>query len=76
MKPSPIVFHVGQTVRATGTITRVDNRCVVHAGDTAKVIQVWRSTPDAPQIIAIELPTGDRMIDIVCFDNVPLRPCD
>ena len=73
MKNSETKFSVGSIVEATGEIRRVDGRCKLRTGDIAKVIDVRQSTPESPQIIRIELPNKMIMIDIVCYENVPLK---
>lgn len=67
------IFQVGDIVEATKPFSRVDKRCHLEIGETAKVIRVERTDPQSPQIIALETKSGLWLIDIVCFANVPLR---
>lgn len=69
----PTVFKVGDAVVATDKIQRIDGRSTLRIGDRAKVSQVWRTTPESPQIIGLEIEGKMPMGDIVCYKNVPLR---
>ena len=64
-------MKAGDTVVATKEITRVDKRVRMAVGDTAKVISVY----DGPvyQIMNIELPDGNQMVDICCRHQFPLK---
>lgn len=66
-------FSVGDCVAATGFIIRKDQRAELKPGDRATVRSVVRVAPDRPQIIDLTLSDGSIMMDIVCFENVPLR---
>lgn len=69
---NPVKFKVGDIVEATGTITRVDDLCALEAGDRAKVVSVFQSSPESPQVIGLEF-GNFQMKDVVCFDSIPLK---
>jgi hypothetical protein len=66
-------FRVGDIVEATATFRRKDGRSELRPGDEATVRAVWKTTPDSPQIIDLDIEGGLPMGDIVCFEHVPLR---
>lgn len=66
-------FKPGDTVVALTHITRVDHACGLAVGKTAKVISVSKGTRDDIEIIDIELPDGNRMINIACTGKYPLE---
>ena len=66
-------FRVGDIVEATATFRRKDGRSELRPGDKATVRAVWKTTPDSPQIIDLDIEGGLPMGDIVCFAHVPLR---
>lgn len=66
-------FKVGDIVEATESIQRFDGSSHLAPGETAKVSYVWQTTPDSPQIIALEIKGRLPMGDIVCEENHPLK---
>lgn len=68
-----VKFKIGDIVEATKKIWRKDGRSELFPGDKAKVIEVWQTTPESPQIIGLEIEGKLPIGDLVCFENVPLR---
>lgn len=71
---TPLSRHLapGDTVRATKRIWRQDRKCELLVGETAVVTRA-NIPHDGCQIVAIELPSGWGMGDIVCRDGIPLE---
>lgn len=71
MKNLSTEFHAGDIVMATKDIRNSTEK--LRAGEKAVVNRTWRETPNDPQIIDLKLSNGALIIDIVCFENVPLE---
>lgn len=69
----PLTFFMGDVVEATRTIVRHDGCSILHPGDLARVLCVFRAAPHGPQIVALEIQGQLPIGDIVCFDDVPLK---
>jgi hypothetical protein len=72
-KNSTIFFSVGDVVEATLRIARADGKSRINTGDSARILRVWRTKPNSPQIVDLEIQGQLPITDIVCFENVPLR---
>lgn len=68
---NPSRLSKGDTVRATKCIYRYDGRCELGIGKTAVVQSIFEG--DNYQIVSVKLPTGDKMIDIVVRNGIPLE---
>lgn len=62
----------GDRVRATKTITRVDNRCCLREGGKATILSSWPG--EKYEIVSIRLDDGGQMISICVKDGIPLVP--
>jgi len=72
-KPLKDELEVGDYVRATKSISRVDQKAVIRKGDYAKVLRARRISSSDPQIVDIAAEGGFPLCDIVCFRGGPVR---
>lgn len=68
-----MLFKVGDIVEATSRIVRVDRLADLKPGEKAKVFRIYQKDSESPQIIDLIKKDNWVFIDIVCFDDVPLR---
>lgn len=66
-------IKVGDIVRANKKIWRQDRWCELNAGEDATVISASKGSREGVQIVAVKLSDGNRMIDIVVENGVPLK---
>lgn len=67
------MFAIGDTVRATAYIRRVDWQCSLRIGELAEVISVVKGSREGVEIVAVKLQDGNQMIDIVCENIKPFE---
>lgn len=70
--PHDDTFVKGDTVIATGTITRKDNQAYLEAGDIATVLHVG-NTSGGLQDLRLAFGCPPRCMTVLCFKGTPLK---